>query len=95
LQQWGGKIFRGPDEEIRRTGRSYVWARAANASGHEAQAWLETSEPYQFTAVGGVRCVEKILQDRPRGALTPALAFGADFVLEIEGTRRFDTLPED
>lgn len=95
LQKWGEKIFRGPDEETRQTGRSYVWARAANASGCEAQAWLETSEPYQFTAVGGVRCVEKILQDRPQGALTPALAFGADFVLEIKGTQRFDTLPGD
>ena len=27
------------------------------------------------------------------GALTPAGAFGADFVLDIEGVRRFDALP--
>ena len=75
--------------------RAHVWARAADERGNEAQAWLETSEVYQFTAVAGVRCVEKVLEDRLRGALTPALAFGADFVLEIEGTQRFDALPND
>jgi short subunit dehydrogenase-like uncharacterized protein len=78
---------------MRQTDRSYVWARAADDSGREAQAWLETPESYQFTAVAGVRSVEKILEDRPVGALTPALAFGADFVLEVEGTQRCDTLP--
>jgi short subunit dehydrogenase-like uncharacterized protein len=95
FQKWVEKTVHGPDAEMRRTRRSYVWARAADESGREAQAWLETSESYQFTAVGGVCCVEKILQERPQGALTPALAFGADFVLEIEGTRRLDTLPAD
>jgi len=29
------------------------------------------------------------LADRPVGALTPAQAFGADFALSIEGTRRY------
>lgn len=93
FQKWVEKSARGPDEERRQTERSYVWVRAADEQGSEAQAWLETLEAYQFTAVGGVRCVERILQERPQGALTPALALGADFVLEIEGTRRFDTLP--
>jgi short subunit dehydrogenase-like uncharacterized protein len=30
---------------------------------------------------------------KPVGALTPALAFGSDFVLKIEGVKRYDTLP--
>jgi len=93
FQKWAEKTSHGPDEERRNTKRSYAWARAADGQGREAQAWLETSEAYQFTAVSGVRCVERVFQERPQGALTPALAFGADFVLEIEGTRRFDTLP--
>jgi short subunit dehydrogenase-like uncharacterized protein len=95
FQKWAEKRIHGPDEETRRTGRAYVWARAADERGRQAQAWLETLETYQFTAVGGVRCVERILQERPQGALTPALALGADFVLEIEGSRRFDALPSD
>jgi hypothetical protein len=40
-----------------------------------------------------VRAVEKTLESSPRGALTPSRAFGTDFALEIEGTRRFDALP--
>jgi short subunit dehydrogenase-like uncharacterized protein len=95
FQKWIARRARGPDEELLRTGRAFAWARAANAQGAEAQAWLETPETYQFTALAGVRCVEKVLRERPTGALTPALALGADFVLEIEGTRRLDALPAD
>jgi short subunit dehydrogenase-like uncharacterized protein len=87
------KTFHGPDAETHQSARSYVWARAADEQGNEAQAWLETLEAYQFTAVAGVRCVEKVSESQPKGALTPALAFGPDFVLEIEGTRRYETPP--
>lgn len=92
VQKWVEKIVRGPDERTRRTARSYLWARAANARGDEAQAWLETLEGYHFTAVAGVRCVERIFEMHPRGALTPANAFGADFILEIPATKRYDHL---
>jgi short subunit dehydrogenase-like uncharacterized protein len=83
----------GPTEEARTSGRSQIWAKAANRDGKVAEAWLETLEGYRFTAIGGVRAVERILEMRPVGALTPAKAFGADFVLEIEGTKRWDALP--
>lgn len=86
------KLVKGPGAEFRHTARSYIWALAANSYGDETQAWLETLEAYQFTAVAGVRCVEAVLDGSYRGALTPAQAFGADFVLEIEGTRRFDNI---
>ncbi len=82
----------GPNEVLRRDGKSYIWARAANTKGESAQAWLETSEGYVFTAAAGVRVVERVLSSPPIGATTPALAFGADFVLEIPGTTRFDNL---
>ncbi len=86
----------GPDEAARQAGRSEVWARAsADGARQSYEAWLRTGEGYAFTAVAGVRCVEKILAARGSltGALTPAGAFGADFVLEIEGTKRYDALP--
>ena len=92
VQRCVEKTARGPDEHTRQTAHSYVWARAANGNGDEAQAWLETLEAYQFTAVAGVRCVEKILEEGAQGALTPSLAFGADFVLDIPGTKRYDGL---
>jgi short subunit dehydrogenase-like uncharacterized protein len=86
------RAVQGPDADFRQAAHSYIWAHAANHQGDEAQAWLETVEAYQFTAIAGVRCVERVLDGDYRGALTPAQAFGADFVLEIEGTRRFDKI---
>ena len=86
--------FSGPDEKIQQTGRAYLWAQVEDANGRTVEAWLETGEVYRFTALAGVRAVERVLAESPRGALTPAGAFGADFVLELEGVRRFDALPE-
>ena len=86
------RYVQGPNEALRQTGRSYIWARAANRHGDAAEAWLETVETYRFTAEAAVRSVERILNEQPRGALTPAQAFGADFVLSIPGTRRIDQL---
>jgi len=40
-----------------------------------------------------VQAVEHALRDQPSGALTPAQAFGADFVLSTEGVRRWDAAP--
>jgi hypothetical protein len=36
--------------------------------------------------------VERTLAENPVGALAPAQAFGADFVLDVEGTQRLDDL---
>lgn len=83
----------GPDEAMRQTGRSYLHARAVNEQGQSVEAWLETVEGYRLTAEAGVHIVEKILDGKtPTGTPTPAQACGADFILEIEGTTRFDTL---
>lgn len=87
------RAVRGPDQARRERGRGYVWARAARPDGAECQAWLATPETYLCTAEAAVRCVERVLEEQPAGALTPAQAFGADFVLEIPGVQRFDALP--
>jgi len=92
IQEWIENNIHGPDEFTRNTARSYVWARATNSNGQETQAWLETMEGYKFTAVAGVRSVEKVFELSPKGALTPALAFGKDFILEIPDTKRLDSL---
>jgi short subunit dehydrogenase-like uncharacterized protein len=86
-------IFSGPSETQRRTGGTHVWARASDDDGNDAQAWLTTSEAYQFTVEAGLRCAERVLDSDLTGAHTPAMAFGTDFVLEIEGTKRYDMLP--
>ncbi len=92
VREWIEKNVHGPDEQTLQTARSYLWAQVTNDKDTFYQAWLETIESYRFTAVAGVRAVEKLFKLKSKGALTPALAFGADFVLEIQDTKRFDTL---
>ena len=92
VERWIEENIHGPDEFKRQTFRCYIWASASNDAGVQTEGWLETMESYRFTAVAGVRCVEKIFEIKPKGALTPALAFGADFILEIPETRRLDSI---
>jgi len=92
VNKWVEENIYGPDEFKRQTYRCYIWASVKNDEGLEAQSWLETMESYRFTAVAGVRCVEKIFELGPKGALTPALAFGDDFILEIPETKRLDSI---
>ncbi|GAB4524461.1 MAG: saccharopine dehydrogenase NADP-binding domain-containing protein [Anaerolineae bacterium] len=95
-RQWvSGQIdqfLTGPTAETRDAARTVVYARATNRMGETAEAWLETVEAYRFTAEASVLAVEHVLQGDYHGALTPAQAFGADFVLNVETTRRMDTL---
>lgn len=83
----------GPDEAKRSESHTLVWAEARAADGRRAEAWLELPDGYAFTAVAAVRAVEEVLARKPQGSLTPAKAFGADFVLSIPGCRRLDSLP--
>ena len=87
------KNVKGPDEQARETGRSYVWAKASDNHGNETEAWLETMEAYKLTALGSIRCVERVLDSDLKGAFTPAGAFGADLVMELPGSARYDELP--
>ncbi len=93
-QNWIERNIHGPDEQTRNNARSYIWAQVTNDKGDKAQAWLETMEGYRFTAIAGVKSVEKVFELKPKGALTPALAFGQDFILEIPETKRFDRLED-
>jgi short subunit dehydrogenase-like uncharacterized protein len=92
VHKWIEENIHGPDEYNRKTSRCYIWASVQNTKGKQVQAWLETMESYQLTAVAGVRSVEKIFAFEPKGVLTPALAFGADFILEIPETKRLDSI---
>jgi short subunit dehydrogenase-like uncharacterized protein len=83
----------GPSEQARHEGRSAVYVTVRNGMGETREAWLETLEGYQFTMISGVRVVERVLDGNYKGTLSPANAFGADFVLSIEGTTRYDKLP--
>jgi short subunit dehydrogenase-like uncharacterized protein len=75
--------------------RSFGWARATGPDGAVAQAVLETGESYAFTAAASIRAVEETLTGSPRGALSPATAFGSDFTATIPDTTRTDTTRTD
>jgi short subunit dehydrogenase-like uncharacterized protein len=83
----------GPDEKTRQTGHGYAYAKVERDDGKVLEAWLETPETYRFTALSCLASVGELFRLKPMGALTPALAFGKDFALKIEGVKRYDTLP--
>lgn len=81
----------GPLPEQRARSRSFLWGEVANAKGGRAVSRLETPEGYTLTALACVAIVEKVLAgEAPAGFQTPAKAYGADFVLTLEGTSRRD-----
>jgi short subunit dehydrogenase-like uncharacterized protein len=92
LQRMIDRRVPNPTQAERQVGLAEVWARAIGRGGASAEAWLLTPEPYVLTAASGVNAVERTLAERPVGALTPAQAFGADFALQVPGTRRLDAL---
>lgn len=87
-----GDFAKPPDAEARKRGRSHFHAVARDDRGKEVESWLETPEAYHLTAMTAVRIVERLLSEKKVGALTPAMAFGADFILEIPGVQRFDSI---
>ena len=96
LRRWAARridqFVSGPSEHLRQTGRSQLYAQVTGKNGQRAEAWLETVEAYQFTVLAALNAVEHVFQHQPSGALTPAQAFGADFVLDMPHTVRRDTL---
>ncbi|MCA9735122.1 MAG: saccharopine dehydrogenase NADP-binding domain-containing protein [Deferribacteres bacterium] len=91
-QKWVEKNVSGPDDEKRERASAQVWCSVSNADGDTTQAWLQTCETYKFTAIAAVNAVESVLDGKLSGALTPAQAFGEDFVLQIPGSRIFEEL---
>ncbi len=80
----------GPSPERRAKGRSCVWGRVSNATGVSLEAQIVTRDGYTLTALTSLIIAKKVLQgNAPAGFQTPAKAYGADLILEVEGTERF------
>ena len=81
----------GPSDEERTRGESRLWGEVADEQGRSAAARLRTPEGYTLTALTAVAAVEKVLEGQaPTGFQTPSLAFGPDFILEVDGVVRED-----
>ncbi len=81
----------GPSDEKRESGRSFLWGKVWDGSGKECVSRLETVSGYSLTAKTAVLIAEKILKsDFKAGYQTPAMMYGADLILEVEGSSRTD-----
>lgn len=81
----------GPSDAERAKGRTLLWGEVSDDSGNRAEAWLQGPEGYTVTAVAALNIAEKILASNFKpGYQTPAKAYGADLILEIDGTARQD-----
>ena len=89
------RLVSGPTAEERASGRARLLGEVEDGSGRRASARLIVADGYTFTARSAVACAERLLEGGvPAGFQTPSLAFGADFVLSIEGSEREDLPPD-
>jgi short subunit dehydrogenase-like uncharacterized protein len=77
---------KGPTDEQRARDEVYLYGEAWDGAGHRMALRLRTREGYTLTAEASVKATLRVIEDRPApGAYTPSTAFGADYVLELEG----------
>ena len=81
----------GPSDKERERGRTLMWGEASDADGNRVEARQQGPEGYTLTALAALNITQKILAGNFKtGFHTPAKAYGADLVLEIEGVERQD-----
>jgi short subunit dehydrogenase-like uncharacterized protein len=82
---------RGPSAEKRATGVSVLWGEVVDDRGGRAASRLHGPESYAWTVTCALAVVERVLAGTVEpGFRTPALAFGADFVLGLPRVKRID-----
>jgi short subunit dehydrogenase-like uncharacterized protein len=81
----------GPSDAERTKGKSLMWGEASDDNGNRVESRQQGPEGYTLTAIAALNIVDKILAGNfTPGYQTPAKAYGADLVMEIEGTERQD-----
>jgi len=81
----------GPSEEIRNRDKSEMVAIVEGDNGVSASARLVTPEGYKLTVLTSLLIAEKVLNGHiKKGFSTPAMAFGPDLIMEIDGIIRED-----
>ena len=81
----------GPSDQERAKSKMYLWGEALDLNGNRVESRMTTQEGYTLTALAALKITQKILDGNfTPGFQTPAKAYGADLVLEIEGVSRQD-----
>jgi len=91
IRQRINKRPEGPTEEQRRKARAVLIAEAADGKRNKIAARLITPDGYTLTAATALAIAQRIQQDDYKpGFQTPALAYGADFILQFDHVSRQD-----
>ncbi len=91
IKSWIRSRPAGPTDAQRARGKSLLWGEASDDAGGRVVSREQTPEGYTLTALAALAIVEKVLGgNAPAGFQTPAKAYGADFVLGLEGVVRTD-----
>ena len=91
LKRQADKQPEGPNPTERAQGATAILAEVAGANGETARAILRTPEAYSITADSALTIATRVAAgDHKPGFQTPSLAFGADFVLDLDGVTRED-----
>ena len=81
----------GPSDAEREKGKTLLWGEAHDDNGNRVEARQQGPEGYTLTAIAALNIAEKILAgDFVPGYQTPAKAYGADLVMEIDRVARQD-----
>jgi len=76
----------GPTDDERARDEVFLYGDAWDDAGHKVAMRLRTREPYTLTAESAVKATQKIVAERlAPGSYTPSMAFGADYVLSLDG----------
>lgn len=79
----------GPSDADRAKGKTLLWGEASDLNGNRVESRLQGPEGYTLTAHAALNIAEKILDGNfTPGYQTPAKAYGANLVLELEGVSR-------
>jgi short subunit dehydrogenase-like uncharacterized protein len=76
----------GPDAQTRERERSSLWGCVTADDGASAAATLEVPSGYALTVLTAVEAVARVRAGIPKGFITPARAFGSQFILEFPHT---------
>lgn len=79
----------GPDKATRDKTNTLIWAQVSNAKGATLTANMVVPEAYTLTAMAALLITQKVLNNEYKaGYQTPATAYGAALIMEIEGVKR-------
>ncbi|MBX3242902.1 MAG: saccharopine dehydrogenase NADP-binding domain-containing protein [Acidobacteria bacterium] len=81
----------GPSDDQREKGKTLLWGMATDAQGNTVESRMQIPEGYTTTALAALNITHKILNGNfSEGFQTPARSYGADLIMEIEGSVRSD-----